>query len=343
MNKIFITCLVILSFSAKVVFSQDMHFNPVGTAPLYINPAFTGMFAGNLRISALYENQWGNISTPYITYGLSADMPLLTTRGGSYVGAGIQIIKDQAGDGSASNFNGLASVAYHQLFGKANSDYNYDLSIGLQGGYSQKSVDLTTLYFGNQFNNPIYSPYSNYHFDLGNSVNYYTINTGISFSQSVGSKFNYTVGLAANNLNQPKDATEKTQNEYVGNNFGYTATIGANIALANRLMMRPAILFQFGNSYSCHDFIGGTELQYTLANGSQHLFFKNLFIGAWYRSGDYYSITAGSQFYKTFRLAVDFDFSAQTAGSGGMQLQLQYVLLRKSSAANKMVVPCNRF
>jgi membrane protein YqaA with SNARE-associated domain len=45
---------------------------------------------------------------------------------------------------------------------------------------------------------------------LGNSVNYYLVNAGVSFAHG-GDKVSYVIGAAANNINQPNDAIEKKQ------------------------------------------------------------------------------------------------------------------------------------
>src|ERR1035438_8218758 len=107
-----------LVLTTPVVFAQDIHFTQFDMAPLVINPAFTGMFDGRIRAGAIYRNQWASVTVPYVTYGASVDLPLLIERNGDYLATGLQLYKDQAGDGNLSNFTGLLSVAYHKYFGQ---------------------------------------------------------------------------------------------------------------------------------------------------------------------------------------------------------------------------------
>ena len=343
-NTIAKVCLLLFLSFATPTLAQDIHFNPFNATPFYINPAYTGMFDGKLRISGAYTNiANATYFPPYNSLCLSADMPVYTAHNGNYVATGVQMIRDQAGDGDYANFTGLASVAYHQLFGKINSDHNCDLSIGAQGVFSQKIINLSAAYYGVQFVNGFY-PYPFYRFALENDLISYTFNAGISFSQSVGSKFNYTIGLSANNINQSSDAIEKRQNELTSNTFNYAATFGANIALINKLVLRPAFLYQFGNNYNYGNstFICGTELQYAISRGNRNLLFKNVFLGAWYRSGGSYTLTAGTQFGRGIRLALGADHNGQSAGINGFEIQLQYVLPQRSTA-HRRAVPCSRF
>ncbi len=66
--------LIFLSLTAlQQVKAQDPHYTQYYVYPSWLNPALTGVFDGSTRVSAIYRNQWGNISTPYNTPGVSAD------------------------------------------------------------------------------------------------------------------------------------------------------------------------------------------------------------------------------------------------------------------------------
>jgi hypothetical protein len=41
--------------------------------PSFLNPALTGAFDGDYRVSGIYRTQWGNITSPFSTPGVSAD------------------------------------------------------------------------------------------------------------------------------------------------------------------------------------------------------------------------------------------------------------------------------
>jgi type IX secretion system PorP/SprF family membrane protein len=336
-----------IAISASAALAQDIHFTQFDMTPLVINPAFTGMFDGQVRAGAIYRNQWASVTVPYVTYGASVDLPLFIERNGDYLAAGLQLYKDQAGDANLSNFTGMLSVAYHKFFGQTEHS-GADLAVGLQAGYAQKSIDLSKLYFGDEFTNGTFVPgtSSEYHLGIGNSVNYYMVNAGISFSQSTSDKFGYVIGLGANNLNQPNDAIMKKQNSQTGLDMRYTGEIGANWIAGERLTLRPAFLYQ--SQATASEIIVGNEFRYEVSNnpGFQN-FSPAVFLGGWYRTGDAAMITAGVEF-KGFRIGVGYDYNisdlnTSSNGQGGFEIAIRYIAPNPIKFANKRTIPCSRF
>ena len=167
--------ILALALSAQTVQAQDVHFTQFDATPMIVNPAYTGAFSGQWRASGIYRNQWRSVTVPFVTYAASFDAPIvqdLTVD--DYLAAGIQLYNDRAGDGNLSNFSGLVSVAYHKFLG-ANVDKS--LTVGLQGGYTQKSIDLSRLYFGDEFVNGNWQQGTSLEYPgLNNKVNYFTVN-----------------------------------------------------------------------------------------------------------------------------------------------------------------------
>jgi type IX secretion system PorP/SprF family membrane protein len=335
-----------LVLTTPVVFAQDIHFTQFDMQPLIINPAFTGMFDGRVRAGAIYRNQWGSVTVPYVTYGGYFDLPLLIERNGDYLAAGMQLYNDKAGDGNLSNFTGLVSLAYHKYFGMSERGGS-DLAVGLQGGYAQKSVDLSRLYFGDEYTNGAWTQGQSQEYRLGlsNSVNYYLVNAGISFSHG-GEKFGYTLGVAANNINQPNDAIEKKQSSNNTLDMRYTGEVGINWIAGERFSLRPAILYQ--SQATASEFIAGSEFHYAVgSNPGYENFSTAVYVGGWYRTGDAAMITAGVEF-KGFRVGVGYDYNisslnASSNGNGGFEIALRYIAPNPIKFANKRTIPCSRF
>jgi len=338
---------IAFALATPVAFAQDIHFTQFDMQPLVINPAFTGMFDGRIRVDAIYRNQWASVTIPYVTFGASVDMPLLIERNGDYLAAGLQLYNDQAGDGNLQNFTGLVSLAYHKYFG-ATEHGGSDLAVGLQGGYTQMSIDLSRLYFGDEYLNGTFVPgmSKEYVLGLGNSINYYLVNAGVSFSQSASEKFGYTLGVAANNINTPNDAIEKQQTSNNTLAMRYTGEIGANWLAGERLSLRPAVLYQ--NQATASEIIVGNEFHYEVgSNPGFENFSTAVFIGGWYRTGDATMITAGVEF-KGFRIGVSYDYNISTLntssnGNGGFELAVKYIAPNPLRFANKRTIPCARF
>jgi len=354
-SRLFFTaaCSIIFLQSA---WAQDIHYVQYEAAPLAVNPAFTGTFDGNVRASVLYRNQWASVTIPYITYGASFDMPVFTGRKGDYLAAGMQVFKDQAGDGGLNNFSGLASVAYHKFFGYdpyIKDQHGCDFAIGLQGGYVQKSISLGDVFFKNTYP---YPPYGNFLPGIGvllpvayvNTESAFTINAGLCFSQSVGTRFNYTIGFSGSNLNQPGDPFTQRQNEQLGMDRMYTGVFAANWIVVNRLSLKPSVLYLSKETLTA--VIAGNEFCYTLIKKpARNNHPTSLFLGGWYRTGDIETITAGIEF-NAFRIGVGYDYDTHSASqasmpdgttnsNGGFEISVRYV----APSAHKRAIPCSRF
>ena len=330
--------------TAPAAFAQDIHFTQFDMAPMVVNPAFTGLFDGKVRVSAIYRNQWASVTVPYVTYGAAIDLPLLLEGNDDRLSGGLQLYKDQAGDGNLSNFTGLVSIAYHKSTGALS-----ELSVGLQGGYAQKSIDLSKLYFGDEWLNGAFVPATSqeYHLGIGNSVNYYLVNAGLAYSQNTrDGRFNFTLGAAANNLNQPNDDIEKKQNSQTGLDMRFTGELGINWIVSQRLTLRPAVLYQ--NQATASELIAGNEFLYQVGGAPGYSDFSTaVFLGGWWRSGDAAMITAGVEF-KGFRIGASYDYNISTLntssnGNGGFEIGIRYVAPNSMKFAGRKTIPCSRF
>ena len=52
---------------------QDPHFTQYYATPQLINPAYTGVFNGNLRIGTTYRQQWSSLGAPFNTMAVGLD------------------------------------------------------------------------------------------------------------------------------------------------------------------------------------------------------------------------------------------------------------------------------
>ena len=338
-----------IALSAPIAtYAQDIHFTQFDMAPLVINPAFTGNFDGSVRASAIYRNQWASVTVPYVTFGAAVDLPVLVERNGDYLAVGLQLYKDQAGDGNLSNFTGLASIAYSKSLGQSNDvNRSTSLTVGLQGGYAQESIDLSKLYFGDEWSNGTFTQGTSqeYHLGIGNSINYYLVNAGLALSHG-GSKFSYTLGLAANNINQPNNSIEKKASSTDLLDMRYTGEVGANWIVGERLSLRPAVLYQ--SQATASELIAGNEFHYQVGGEPGYENFSTaVFLGGWYRSGDATMITAGVEF-KGFRIGVSYDYNISNLntasnGNGGFEIGIRYIAPNPMKFAGKRTIPCARF
>ncbi len=208
-------------FMVTSINAQDAHFSQYQHTPLWVNPAFAGQIAGDMRFIANYRNQWSSVTVPYQTVSLSYDtrIPKYFGKSCSYFGGGLFLMNDQAGDSEFRTTTAQLSFAYHQsLSNKGKPSY---LSMGVMIGGGQMGINPEKLYFDNQFDG------SGFDTSLGNGENfertnffYLDISAGLNFAIAIGKRSGITVGLGAYHLNQPNvsflgDSTERLFARYV--------------------------------------------------------------------------------------------------------------------------------
>jgi hypothetical protein len=112
-------CIIFLIGSSFWGRSQDAHLSMYDAAPLFLNPALTGVFEGNWRLHAQYRTQWKSVNyKPYNSALISLDLPK-----GKW-GFGGQLMNFRAGIGNYNVVQGAASVAYtHPLTSKNDTTF----------------------------------------------------------------------------------------------------------------------------------------------------------------------------------------------------------------------------
>ncbi|MDI9318887.1 MAG: PorP/SprF family type IX secretion system membrane protein [Phycisphaerales bacterium] len=330
-----------LAITVSCAYAQDIHFTQFNATPLTLNPAFTGAFEGPIRASAIYRDQWRSVvgSAAYRTFAVSVDAPVKNLNGDDYLAAGIQIYNDVAGDGNLNNFSGLLSVAYHKFLG---IEGDKTLSIGLQGGYTSKSIDLSKLYFGSD---ALYLGSHGTQLD-GSPVRYVTVNAGIGYSQKINDQVSFTLGVAGNNLNQPRETILKSKHSDVGLGMRLAAQAGAVIYTGERFSFRPAVLYQTQTATT--EIIAGNEFNCIIASDPEvRDLATSLFVGGWYRNNDAVMISGGIE-HRGFRVGVAYDYNTSalktaSSGKGGFEIMFRYIGLKPLNAARNLVYPCSRF
>src|SRR6201996_7040423 len=106
----FLPCIIFMLIAAmgnKVVAQVDPHFSQYYAYPLWLNPALTGVFNGDVRLNINTRQQWSNVSDGYNTGGISADF-----KPTEKVGLGINIIDQAAGNAGYNYFAAYGSFGY---------------------------------------------------------------------------------------------------------------------------------------------------------------------------------------------------------------------------------------
>ncbi|MEX0636104.1 MAG: PorP/SprF family type IX secretion system membrane protein [Ferruginibacter sp.] len=199
--KMLLVALVCNVIVQKVAAQVDPHFTQYYVYPSWTNPALTGAFNGEYRVSGIYRTQWGNISSPYSTQGVSGEIN--TDKNMNY---GVGIINQTAGDGGYRYTTAYGNLAFTGV--RFGPNENHRVVLALQAGVIQRRFDATKLTFGDQWNpvngynpgNPTADVLSNRNiasFDMGAGFLY--------FDATPGKKANFYGGYAASHLTKPTD------------------------------------------------------------------------------------------------------------------------------------------
>lgn len=154
MKQVFKTSIIaVLVLASCTVKGQDAHFSQFYSSPLLLNPALAGTIDGTFRLSAIYRDQWRSaLDQPLKTFAFSGDTKFQLKRNAKLpdlVGVGMTVYADRAGQFDLSTTQITLTGAYHKALSSKNESY---LSLGLQMGITQKSVNYGNLAFGDQFN-----------------------------------------------------------------------------------------------------------------------------------------------------------------------------------------------
>jgi len=190
-----ILIFVCLSMSLQ---AQDLHFTNYNYTPLYFNPANTGGFAGTIRLSGIYRDQFRSfITEAFQTNSLSVDSPIMKGIGDfHWIGAGLNLYSDKAGAISLTNSGIQGSVAYHISGDKS---YTNIFTIGVQYGMVQRKVDASRAVFGDSQGG------SSLDLNLIQNLNenYGDFNVGIGYTSNFSKTSSFHLGAAVMHLLQP--------------------------------------------------------------------------------------------------------------------------------------------
>jgi type IX secretion system PorP/SprF family membrane protein len=322
--------------------AQDIHFSQYYSAPLTINPALTGGFAGDYRAGVNYRSQWVSVTVPYRTFDIYGDLNLgrrFLAR--NFWSIGVNVIADRAGDGDLSVTKVLGSGAYHFILDQGK---NNDLSFGLQAGWVQKSVDFSKFYFDNQW--------SDIGFDTGlptgenfikGSFGFVDVAAGMSYAYSGPKRFAANAGFSVYHLNRPNDSFYGSDNR-----LGMRPVFNAGISykLSDVITVSPSVFYQ--TQKKAHEFLAGGMVRYSLKGSDDpYVTTGNIYAGLYGRFGDAFIPVIGYE-YRNWRLLMNYDVNTSelkpaTNGQGAFEISLVYTGTSKKNQGVRIDLPCPRF
>ena len=362
MKKAAILLIALVSWAHIV--AQDPHFSIFYGVPIGINPAYTGNFNGNFRVSAQYRDQWNSILSnesiaAYRTF--VGSLEARTNKGideNDFVGMGIYGMRDVAGQSRLSNTKVGLSASYRKALDQYGDHF---IAIGGQVAFHQSTIDLSNLTWGNQWNGTRYDGgIIGESGRLDDNLIFYDFSTGISWGYNVyNTRKRFSAGLGLLHINQPKAS-------FFRNPSGTTAD-GALI-IPMRINFNAAAAFEMGQSLDLIPKVlvmkQGASLE-TMFGSDVRLLLEptdplsnSVYLGVMTRvvGGDPDQVlNSGSLNFESFVLTTRMDYNNFEIGAaydlnvsdlkraskyqGGFELYMNYVFSIKHSKQRKMFCP----
>lgn len=310
--------------------AQDSHLSMYDAAPMFLNPALTGVVDADFRIHAQYRTQWKSVNfKPYTSYLLSYDMPFKKW------GFGIQLQEFRAGQGNYNSLQGLLSAAYNTAVDRKK---NHMLSFGIQAGAIQKSIEYPLLSFNNQYS---YSNGGYFDESIPNGEDFDArtiyipaVNAGFMYYYAKqNSRLNPFIGISAFNLLNAKESFEGIDNRLP---MRFYAHVGTRVNITETFYLIPKILFMQQEKFSEQTF--AIDAGYYLKNSDLYLLG-----GIIYRNKDAAIISIGGKLDRyILKLAYDVNvstLSTASTGRGGFEVSFTYIQQKRRNKDFEKICP----
>lgn len=327
-----IQSLVFIQGGANLL-AQDIHFSQFYMSPLTQNPALAGAVFG-MEANVNYKEQWRSISSPYKTIAASYSMSFQKKKKAkAFFAAGANFFNDKAGDSkmgtTQANISGAAHV-YLDRYSKFGG--------GLQIGFAQRSIDYTSLTWGNQYDGKQYNPDLSTRENLpaGASKMYpdvaagvvYTYDNNASFKRVADNNdFKVNVGMSVFHLSRPDYSfTSDVDKLYV--KFVLHGNALLSVPYTNIGFVPGFFVYKQGGPA---EVFAGSLVRYVLNQKSKYTRNKatsSVAFGAYYRAKDA-AVVSFLLEHSNYAFGVSYDLNVSrlkvaTVARGGVEISLRY-------------------
>lgn len=332
MFRKFLYCLLCFTIAIGA-FAQDPQFTQFYAAPMYLNPAFTGLTYEH-RFTANLRQQWAGIKTAYQTGMVTYDYNLSDANSG----IGGFILQDRAGTSNLVTTQYGVNYAYRIKVNKY-SEFRLGTSVGI----TSKKIDYSHLVFNDQLltNAPVSSE------QQPDKINYMDLGLGALYNST-----NYWFGVAAKHVNQPNVSM---LGDIVALPVSFTAHGGYRYIISAKGAGRTKL----------EEFVSASvnyrrEQRYDQFDIGAYYFKSFLNLGLWYRglpikkykpgynNRESIALLVGLEIPdKNFRIGYSYDITVSKLGisnsQGSHELSLVYEIASKRKRNKRSLVSCPKF
>jgi len=318
----------------KNISAQDLHYSQFYNAPLTINPALTGIFNGDQRVSASIRDQWRSVPVPWFTTTVGYDQKIYSKKAEkSFFGVGGFLNYDRQGESNLTLTNLNLSGSYNYVI-----NTNNVISLGLLVGFATRGFDESNLTWDNEWDGTQFVAGSGgENFDI-QRVAIFESGAGLNYRLQLNKRTKIDLGVGGFHLLSPNVTyTSSTLLPNLPRRFSVYG-IGS-IGLTDRLDLQLDGLGQFQGEY--REYLVGGYLNYFLSKTPG----KNIALraGVGYRTSKALYPKVALQYNQVFvAFSYDIDmseFSQHTNGRGGPELHFQYLITHVKPMGQFKVCP----
>ncbi len=314
--------------------AQDMHFSQFFEAPLLRNPSLAGIYTGDMRVQAIYRDQWNSVTSAYKTGSLNAEYKAPIGRASDFITVGIQVLHDRAGTASLTSTHFMPALNYHKSLSENANRY---LSLGFMGGLVQKRIDRTKLETNSSFEGM-----GDGEGALAGQYSYFDGAVGLSFNSQLdeNDENNFFVGAAYHHFTRPKDSYYNDPNSELPTKVVVSSGVRFSVTPFSYLTLQA----DYSKQADFNELIGGAL--YGIQFGPELA--KPIYTlhgGVFMRMNDAL-IPVIKLDYHPFSLTMSYDVTmsklkTSTYGRGGFELGISYIGFteKRNSALNAVFCP----
>lgn len=321
---------------AATGFAQDIHFSQFFEAPLLRNPSLAGIFAGDIRVQAVYRDQWNSVTTAYKTASINGEYKMPVGKGNDFLTAGIQLLQDRAGEVSWVSTSVLPAINYHKSLSNDRTKY---LSLGFMGGWVQNRFDRSRM-----TTNTMYNGGGDGETFLQPKFSYWDASAGMSYNAQLNAnpENNFYLGVAYHHFNKPKNSVYKDPTVEVTPKTDFSAGVRFAVADVSYITIQANHSIQGSYRESIVGALYGVKLGDDYENPKY-----TLHGGAFFRVNDAI-IPVIKMDYAPFSFSLSYDVNisqlrSSSYGRGGFELGLSYAGFTDRDNSTLNAVVCPRF
>ena len=317
-------------------FCQDIHFSQFFEAPLLRNPSLAGIFTGDIRVQAVYRDQWNSVTNAYRTGSLNAEYKMPVGRGNDFVTAGLQMLYDRAGTVSWVSAHVLPALNYHKSLSVEKSSY---LSLGFMGGPVHRRFDRSKM-----TTNSMYDGLGDGETFVQPQYTYIDGAIGMSYNSQLNASpdDNYFLGLAYHHFTRPRNSFYRNAAAQVEPKWVASGGIRFGVTPESYVTLQADHSIQGKFSETVAGALYGMKLGPDLDNPSY-----TIHGGAFLRWNDAL-IPVIKIDYTPFSVALSYDVNisklkTSSYGRGGLELSISYIGFTNRDNSTLNAVNCPRF